>query len=116
MAKVENIAQRGVIFSDTLSACGTCQLKKSTQQKHRGTSRANLSSERIKLVSTDLPGPVTPKAIGGYAYIEKYTDHHSRVKAASFIEEPPSVLPTADSATSQARACQLALQCQDSPK
>ena len=46
----------------------------------------------------------------------KYTDHQSRVKASSFIEEPPSVLPTADSATSQVRARQLTLQRQGSPK
>ena len=107
MAKGKNITVCGVIFSDTLSACDTCKINKSTQQKHRKTSRPNLPSERIKLVSTDLPG---------YAYMAKFTDNHSRVKAASFIEESPSVLPTADSATSQARARQLALQCQDSPK
>ena len=59
---------------------------------------------------------MTPKAIGGYAYMVKYTDHHSRLRAASFIEEPPSVLPTADLATSQVRARQLALQGQNYPK
>ena len=52
----------------------------------------------------------------GYAYMAKYTDHHSRVKATFFIEEPPSVLRTTDSATSQVRARQLALQRQGSPK
>ena len=46
----------------------------------------------------------------------KYTDHHSRVKRGSFIEEAPPVQPTADSATSQVRARQLALQRQGSPK
>ena len=46
----------------------------------------------------------------------KYTDHHSRMKAASFIGEPPSVLPTADSGPSQVRARQLALQRQGSSK
>ena len=34
MAKVKIIAGRGVIFSDTLSACDTCKTKKSTKQKH----------------------------------------------------------------------------------
>ena len=47
----------------------------------------------------------------------KFTDHHSRVKASFFVEEPPSILPTtADSATSQVRARQLALQRQGCPK
>ena len=107
MAEVRNIPECGVNFSDTLSACNTCKIIKSTQQEHRKTLRPNLSSERIKLVSTDLLG---------YAYMAKYTDHHSTVKEASFVKEPPSILPTADSAASQVRACQLALQCQGSPK
>ena len=105
-----------VIFSDTLSACDTCTINKSTQQKHPKISRPDPSSERLKLVSTDLLGPGTPKAIEGYAYMAKYTDHHSRLREASFIEEPSSVLLTADSATSHVRVRQPALQCQYSPK
>ena len=101
MAKVENIPECGVNFSDTSLAYDTFTINKNTKQKHRKTSRLNLSSERLKLVSTDLLG---------YAYMAKYTDHNSRVKAASIIEEPPSLLPTADSATSQVRARQLVLQ------
>ena len=68
------------------------------------------------MVGTDLPGAVKPQAIGGYAYMEKHIDHHRRVNTVSFIEELPTVLQTADSATSQARARQLALECEDSPK
>ena len=87
MSKVKDIAECGVNFSDTLSACETCKINKSTQQNHPETSRPDPSSESLKLVSTDLPGPVTPKAIGGYAYMAKYTDHHSRLKAVYFIEK-----------------------------
>ena len=76
MAKVQNVADCGVNLTYTLSACDTCKINVSTQQKHRKTSRPNLSSERIKLVSADLIG---------YVYMAKYTDHHTRVKAASFI-------------------------------
>ena len=49
MTKVKRIPECGVIFSDPLSACATCKIKMSTQQKHGKTSRPNLSSERIKL-------------------------------------------------------------------
>ena len=94
MAKVKNIAECGVKFSDTLSACETCKINKITQQKHLKTSRPDPSSERLKLVSTDLLGPVTPKAIGGYAYMAKYTDHHSRLKAVYFIEKKSDTLHT----------------------
>ena len=45
MAKVKNISECGVNLSDTLSARDTCQGIESTQQKHRKTSRPNLSSE-----------------------------------------------------------------------
>ena len=107
MAEVRNIPECGANFSDTLSACDACKIIKSTQQEHRKILRRTLSSEHIKLVSTDLLG---------YADMAKYTDHHSRVKRGSFIEEARSVQPTADSATSQVRARQLALQCQGSPK
>ena len=100
MAKVENISDCGVIFSDALSACDTCKINKSIRKKKSETSRPDLSSQRLQLVSTDLLGPVTPKAIEGCAYMAKHTDHHSRLRAASFIEEPLSFLPTADSATS----------------
>ena len=45
-------------------------------------------------MSTDLLGPVTPKAIGGYAYTAKYTDRHSRLKAVYFIEKKSDTLHT----------------------
>ena len=100
MAKVENIPECGVNLSDTSSAFDTCKINVITLKKPRKTSQPNLSSERIKLVSTDLLG----------YYTAKYTDHHSGVKASSYIEKPPSNLPTSDLATSQVKARQLALQ------
>ena len=45
-------------------------------------------------MSTDLLGPVTPKAIGGYAYMATYTDHHSRLEAANFINNKSDTLHT----------------------
>ena len=45
-------------------------------------------------MSTDLLGPVTPKAIGRYAYMAKYTDHHSRLKAVYFIEKKGDTIHT----------------------
>ena len=81
-------------FSDTLSACETCKINQSTQQKHHKTSLPDPSSERLKLVSTDLLEPVTPKAIGGYAYMAKYTDNHKRLKAVYFIEKKSDTLRT----------------------
>ena len=57
-----------------------------------------------------------PKAIGGHAYMPRHTVDHNRAKAAFSLEEAPTVLPTEDSASSQARARQLPLQYQVSLK
>ena len=71
MAKVQNIAGCEVILSANLSACGTCTTTKSTRPKCRKTSRPDPSSERLKLVSTQLLRPVMPKEIGRYVYTRK---------------------------------------------
>ena len=94
MAKVKNVAECGAKCSDTLSACDTCKINKSTQQKHPKTSPPDLSSECLTLVSTDLLGSVMPKAIGGYTYMAKYTDHHSRLKTVYFIETKSNTIHT----------------------
>ena len=84
-----------MIFSDTLSAGDTCKINESTQQKHPKTPRPHPSSKCLKLVSTDLLGSMTPKAIGENAYMAKYTDHHSRLKAVYYcIEKKSNTLHT----------------------
>ena len=93
---VRNYRRVGVFFSDTLLACGTCKINKSTQQKHPKIPRPDPSRKCLKSVSTDLLGSVTPKAIGGNAYMAKYSDHHSRLKAVYFIEDKGNTLHTLD--------------------
>ena len=80
-----------------IAVCDTCKISKNTLQKHLKTSGPHPASARIKLVNIELLGPVMLKPIGGYVYMAQYTDHHIRVKATSVIEEPPTVLPTANS-------------------
>ena len=104
---MRNIPECGANFSDTLSACDTCKIIKSTQQEHRKILRPKLSSLHTKLVSTNLLR---------HADMARYTDHHSRAKRGCFIEEASSVQSTADAATSQVRARQLTLHRQGSPK
>ena len=94
MKRVKSITECGVDFVDTLSACETCKINKSTQQNHPKTANKNKIIERLQLVSTDLLGPVTPLAIGGYRYMAKYTDHRSRLKAIYFIKNKSDTLDT----------------------
>ena len=76
-------------------ACDTRKINKCTQKNHPKTSTSDNTSERLKLrVSTELLGPVTLKAIGGYSYIAKYIDHHTRLKAVYFVEKKSDTLHT----------------------
>ena len=70
------------------------QIQQKHPEKPPHTSRPDNTSERFKVVSTDLLGPVTPKAIGSYSYVAKYTDHHTRLKAVYFIEKKSDMLHT----------------------
>ena len=94
IAKVISIAECGVHFSDTLSACEACKMNKSTQQKHPKTSRPDPSSERLKLVSADLLEPVTPKTVGGYGYMAMCTDHLGGLKPVYTIDKESDTLHT----------------------
>ena len=84
----------GVHSTDSFSACHTCKINKSTEQNHPRISRPDETSERLKLVSTDLLGPVTPKPVGDYSYMVKYTDHHTRLMAVYFVEMKSDTLHT----------------------
>ena len=67
---------------------------KSTQQNHPKTANADYITERLQLVSTDILGPVTPTAIGGFKYMAKFTDYFSRLKAVYFIKSKDEALTT----------------------
>eukprot|EP00903_Cladosiphon_okamuranus_P012044 g11309.t1 len=82
----------GVVLRDSFSACGTCRINKSTQQNHPKTVNTDNISRRLQVVSTDLLGPVSTTAIGGFNYMAKFTDHASRLKAVYFIAKKSDAL------------------------
>eukprot|EP00903_Cladosiphon_okamuranus_P018846 g17334.t1 len=84
----------GVVLRDSFSACGTYKINKSTQKNHPKTANTDNITRRLQLVSTDLLGPVSPTAIGGFNYVVKFTDHASRVKAVYFIAKKSDALST----------------------
>ena len=92
LEQVSRIDGSGVVLRDSFSACGTCKINKSTQQNHPKTVNTDGITRRLQLVSTDLLGPVSPTAIGGYNYMAKFTDHSSRLKAVYFIAKKSDAL------------------------
>ena len=69
-------------------------LTKPPRKNHPRASRPGNTSDSLKLVSTDVLGPVTPDVIGCHSYMAKYTDHHTRLKAVYFIEKKGVTLHT----------------------
>eukprot|EP00903_Cladosiphon_okamuranus_P021322 g19592.t1 len=92
LEQVVRIDSSGVVLRDSFSACGTCKIIISTQQNHPKTANTDSITRRLRLVSTDLLGPVSPTAIGGFNYMAKFTDRASRLKAVYFITEKGDAL------------------------
>ena len=68
MRTLQRIPETGVNFEGSLSPCVKCRLNKSVQQDHDKSVDSSNVSERLQLISTDLTGPITPLAPGGYRY------------------------------------------------
>ncbi|CAN0374371.1 unnamed protein product, partial [Laminaria digitata] len=69
----------GVNYTGTVSVCNICAWGKS-QQKAQPKTTKHKTDGPMELVYTDLMGPITPAAKGGYTYISKFTDDFSRMK------------------------------------
>ena len=63
----------------TVSDCDTCALSKSRQQAHPNKS-TRTTTRPMQLIYTDLMGPSTPPAKGGYRYVSKFTHDYSHMK------------------------------------
>ena len=67
-------------------------IKKSIQKNHPKISESTSVTGRLQLVTTDLVGPITPTALGGYKYMAKFPDHYSRLKVVYFIKAKSEAL------------------------
>ena len=90
---VAKIPETGVVFSDAMSKCDTCLVSKSTQQAHPKTA-VHRATEPLGCVYTDLIGPVSPVAKGGYMYVSKFTDELTRYKAFYLIRSKTEAIDT----------------------
>ena len=68
-----------VSYNGEVSACDVCAIGKSTQRTHPKTAERNVNAP-YQLVFTDLMEPITPVALGGYSYVGKFTEQHSKWK------------------------------------
>ena len=69
----------GMEYTGTISGCDICSVTKSKQQAHPKKSTRK-TTRPMQLVYTDLMGPFTPAAKGGYRFVSKFTDDYSRMK------------------------------------
>ena len=75
-------------YTGTVSDCDICALSKSKQQAHpKKSTRA--TTRPMHLIYTDLMGPFTPPAKGGYRYVSKFTDDYSRMKEVYLLRNKP---------------------------
>ncbi|CAN0003312.1 unnamed protein product [Sphacelaria rigidula] len=69
-------------------------LNKSTQQNYPTTTDFPSVTDRLQLVTTDLSGPITPTALGGYRYMAKFTDNFNTLRVVYFIKGKSEALST----------------------
>ena len=81
---VAKIPESGVVLTDAMTKCDTCLVGKSVQQAHPKTT-AHKATAPLERVYTDLIGPISPAAKGGYMYVSKFTDELTRYKAFYLI-------------------------------
>ena len=76
-----------------MSKCDTCLVGKSIQQAHPKTA-VHKVTEPLGCVYTDLIGPISPVAKGGYIYVSKFTDELTWYKAFYLIRRKTEVIDT----------------------
>ena len=85
MDKLARTADSGINLHDFFSACNTCPINKSVRSDQPKTAISDDITQPCQVVCTDAIGPISPTAIGGYSYMSKFTDVHTRLKAVYFI-------------------------------
>ena len=69
--------QNGVEYDEDVTACDVCAIGKSAQQPH--PKRASYDVQKsFQLVTSHLMGPITPEALGGCKYANKFVDQHTK--------------------------------------
>ncbi|CAM9708118.1 unnamed protein product [Ascophyllum nodosum] len=85
--------RNGVEYTGDLPTCDVCALGKSAQQAH--PKRASYDVSRpFQLVTTDLMGPLSPPALGGFRYVIKFSDQLTKWNEVFLLKEKKSAVDT----------------------
>ena len=74
---LKKVNNNGVSFDRTVPDCDVCAVGKSRQRAHLKTADQHIQRP-FQLVFTDLMRQFTPEALGGYKYVSKISDEHTR--------------------------------------
>ena len=78
-------AGNGVEYNGDIQACVVCAVGKSEQQSHPKQATYDVQLA-FQLVTVDTMGPISPQALGGYNYVTKFVDQHTKWKELFFIK------------------------------
>lgn len=68
-------------------------MQKSSQKKNPTTTK-HTAIQPCQPVYTDLLGPITPKAKGGYRYVSKFTDKYTRMNVIYVMKTKNETIDT----------------------
>ncbi|CAN0079524.1 unnamed protein product [Sphacelaria rigidula] len=83
----------GISFDGKLPPCDVCALSKSKQQPHPRTADYKVKTP-FQLVFGDFMGPIAPAAMGGYSYVPKITDQHTKYRVVYLAKTNCDALST----------------------
>ena len=83
----------GVEYTGDLPTCDVCPLGKSAQQAHPKRASYDVSRS-FQLVTTDLMGPLSPPALGGFCNVSKFLDQFTKWNGVFLLKEKNSAVDT----------------------
>ena len=69
----------GVEYNVDIQACDVCAVGKRGQQLHPMQAMYDVQ-RAFQLVTVNTMGPISPEALGGYNYVTKFVDQHTKVE------------------------------------
>ena len=66
-------------YNGDIQACDVCAVGKCEQQPHPKKATYDLQ-RAFPLVSVDITGAISPQALGGYDFVTKFVDQHTKGK------------------------------------
>ena len=77
MGHINRTDDNGVSYKGAVPSCDVCTIGKSTRHAHPKTATLN-TEQPFELIYTDLLGPITPTALGGFLDASKVIDEKTK--------------------------------------